>query len=214
MLKAVLFDFDGTIADTLPLIFHSFREVFVKYNAKTHSDEEIIAMFGPPEKGIIESHIRPEQREAAFQHYLELYDSKHPELVKAYPDIVKALQLLKDNGLHLGVVTGKGRDSAEISLRHLELAQYFDVIITGDDVEKPKPDPEGLLKAMDRLHVLPSQTVYIGDSNGDIQAGKQAGVRTIGVNWLSVSQSEAFTEKPDDVFDNFRPFHTWILSQI
>lgn len=211
-MKAVLFDFDGTIADTLPLIFHAFRKVFAKYTGQTYSDADIVGMFGPPEKGMIRARIQPIHWEAALHDFLQFYDDEHERLVKAYPDIVNILQLLKDKGLLLGVVTGKGRDSANISLRHLDLAPFFDVIITGDDVAEPKPDPEGLLKAAGRLGVQPAEAVYVGDSNSDIVAGKRAGMGTIGVNWLSTSQSEVFSEQPDVFFDTFQPFRKWLLS--
>lgn len=214
MLKTVLFDFDGTIADTLPLIFYTFREVLWKYTGKKYSDEEIIAMFGPSEVGIIGPRIDSGQREAAIRDFHRLYDEKHSEFVKADPDVVKTLQFLQDRGLRLGIVTGKGRTSAEVSLQRLQFASFFEVIITGDDVDRPKPHPEGLWKAMQRLGAQPSETVYVGDSDADVLAGKRAGVQTVGVNWLTVSQTEGFTGQPDAFFEHFSPFRAWILQHI
>lgn len=214
MLKTVLFDFDGTIADTLPLIFHTFREVLWNYTGEKHSDEDIVAMFGPPEKGIIEKQVNSNRREAAFRDFHRIYGEKHSEFVKADPGIVKTLQFLQDRRLRLGIVTGKGRISAEVSLQQLQLASFFEVVITGDDVERPKPHPEGLWHAMHRLGAQPSETAYVGDSDADILAGKRAGVRTVGVNWLAVSQTEAFTEQPDAFFERFSPFREWILQHI
>lgn len=212
LMKAVLFDFDGTIADTLPLIFHAFRKVFSKYTGRTYSDREILQMFGPPEKEIIERHIPPKQRKQAFRDFLQLYDDKHREMVEHNPDIEKVVRLIKEKGLSLGIVTGKGRDSANISLRHLGLARFFDVTITGDDVVRPKPDPEGLLMAINRLGVRPADAMYVGDSNGDILAGRRAGTGTIGANWMSVSQSDGFSVQPDHIFKDIQSFYKWIQS--
>ena len=171
-MKAVLFDFDGTIADTLPLIFHAFRKVFSKYTGRTYSDREILQMFGPPEKEIIERHIPPKQRKQAFRDFLQLYDDKHREMVEHNPDIEKVVRLIKKKGYHLA--SSRGRDGTVRTFRFdiLGLARFFDVTITGDDVVRPKPDPEGLLMAIIRLDVRPADAMYVGDSNGDILAGE------------------------------------------
>lgn len=82
----------------------------------------------------------------------------------------------------------------------------FDVIITGDDVSNPKPHPEGVHKALKQLGVKSTEAVYLGDSNADILAGKQAGVFTIGVNWLSNYQTPEFEVKPDQLHSSVDEF--------
>ena len=82
----------------------------------------------------------------------------------------------------------------------------FDVIITGDDVIKPKPDPEGLLKALSILEVKNSEAIYIGDSDADVVAGVQANVFTIGVQWLPEYQTSAFSEQPNLILKSVKEF--------
>lgn len=82
----------------------------------------------------------------------------------------------------------------------------FDVIITGDDVIKPKPDPEGLLKALSLLKVESSEAIYIGDSDADIIAGLQANVYTIGVQWLPEYQTSEFSVQPDLIIKSIKEF--------
>lgn len=82
----------------------------------------------------------------------------------------------------------------------------FDVIITGDDVIKPKLDPEGLLKALSLLNVKNSEAIYIGDSDADIVAGLQAGVYTIGVQWLPEYQTSEFSEQPNAILKSTKEF--------
>ena len=82
----------------------------------------------------------------------------------------------------------------------------FDVIITGDDVAKPKPDPEGLIKAISLLDLGNSQAIFIGDSDADVYAGLQANVFTIGVQWLPNYQSLQFTVEPDLIIKNVSEF--------
>lgn len=97
----------------------------------------------------------------------------------------------------MGIVTGKGRDSLNISLERLALSDYFDVTVSGDDMTRPKPDPEGVETAMKELGASCGETVFIGDSEADMRAGKGAGVFTIGAHWLENVQSLHFDTKPD-----------------
>lgn len=86
----------------------------------------------------------------------------------------------------------------------------FDVIITGDDVTMPKPHPEGLNKALVKLHIKNTEAVFLGDSDADIQAGKQADVNTIGVQWLPNYQTLEFRVQPDLLLNNVNEFLEWL----
>jgi phosphoglycolate phosphatase/pyrophosphatase PpaX len=196
-MRAIIFDFDGTVADTLPLIFHCFREVFRKYAGRQLTDKEIVGMFGPHEAGILQENLNPESFTEAVEDFYAEYVSHHEMLVKNDQAIMNLLHHLSEQGIKLGIVTGKGRRSTELSLEFLHLKQIFDVIITGDDVEKPKPHPEGIRLAMQRLGVNASETAYVGDSNADIRAAKAADVISFGVNWLGTSQESRFSAQPD-----------------
>jgi len=200
-MKGILFDFDGTLADTLPLCFYAFHEVFKKNDHKALSNEEIAAMFGPSETDIITQHLlRQDRVEDAIADFYHFYHQEHERLAQVNPEIMALLKQLKGAGKSLGIVTGKARKSLEISMERLGMNGLFDVVITGDDVQKPKPDPEGVRLAMSRLNVTKEETVFIGDSNFDIRAGKEAGVVTIGVHWLPTVQSVHFDIPPDYLF--------------
>jgi pyrophosphatase PpaX len=108
-------------------------------------------------------------------------------------------------------VTGKARRSLDISLECLGLDNYFDVIVTGDDVEFPKPHPEGINKALEQLGVSNKVAIFLGDSDADILAGKQANVHTLGVHWLPNYQTIEFSIQPDEVFSNIDEFFSSIL---
>lgn len=207
-IRAVFFDFDGTVADTLPLSFRAFQEVFHRYDGRNVTKEEIIAMFGPSEEGILSQNLtRPESVPEAIRDYYEIYREGHESKeCSPNPEIIELLQDLQKQGLHLAIITGKGRKSYDISAQRLGLSSYFDVVITGDDVRKPKPHPEGIERAMELLGVNAEETVFLGDSSADIQAGKEAGLRTYGVQWLSTYQSSEFEVLPDAVFRTAREF--------
>lgn len=210
-MRTILFDFDGTVADTLPLIFTAFRSTFQQYLHRHYTDEEILAMFGPTETDILQAMIPPEQLEQALDHFFRVYAEGHRH-VHNPAEIALMLDRLREADFVMGIVTGKGRRSADISLQAWGLDRYFDVVITGDDVSRPKPDPEGILSAMKQLGARAEQTLYVGDSDADVLAGRAASLVTVGVDWLPVTQKAGcFQPEPDYLFTDPGSFTDWVL---
>ncbi|WEK56051.1 MAG: HAD family hydrolase [Candidatus Cohnella colombiensis] len=207
MYKGIIFDFDGTIADTLPLCFYSFKEIFKRYDQIDLSSEEIVQMFGPSEIGIIQQNLKAtNQIERAIEEYYFHYDQAHDEYVSFDINMMQLVDGLRKEGYKLGIFTGKGRRSFDISMRKLQLEHLFDATITGDDVLKPKPDPEGIYKILDNMGLEKSQFLFVGDSNADIEAGNRAGIDTVAVSWFPGSHSN-FAQIPKyycDQIDQFR----------
>ncbi|WP_025028923.1 HAD family hydrolase [Caldalkalibacillus mannanilyticus] len=213
--KTILFDFDGTLADTLPICFYSFQKVFQKYDNRELSNHDILAMFGPSEIGIIKQNLSNKMFvEQAIEDYYDMYHSKHSELVKPNEGIINMINDLKIKGISLGIVTGKARRSYEISINHLFGLDPFEISITGDDVLYPKPHPEGILKAIKLLDSSIENTLFIGDSDADIKAGIDAGVSTVGVNWLDNSHGSIFTYKPDYEYDRIEYFINELIHEV
>jgi pyrophosphatase PpaX len=212
-MKAVLFDFDGTLADTLPVLYHSFRTVFLEFDGQEYSDEEIRSMFGPPETIIIDTKVQHPDKECARKLFYETYEKKHQELVKENTKVTYLLDQLSEK-VQLGIITGKARRSLEISLRELRMEQYFDVLVPGDEVEKTKPAPEGIEKALRKIGVNKKDAVFAGDSDGDINAGLDAGVETVGALWLPNVQQTSFDRQPDRIFKDAGEFLTFCLDKI
>ncbi len=183
--RAVLFDFDGTLADTLPLLFFSFKQVFRKYAGRELSEQDILDLFGPTEDGLLEKMIDKDKLDEAAAEFYHLYEDRHAKYVMPQPEIEQILRDLKERGLRLGVFTGKGKKSAEISMKRLGLEHFFDAIITGDDVAHPKPAPDGIHQAIEQMRVSPSDIIFVGDSDADVQAARSAGVKVIAVKWLT-----------------------------
>jgi pyrophosphatase PpaX len=205
--KAILFDFDGTLADTLPVCFYAFQEVFNKYDNRMLSNQEIIEMFGPSEVGIIQQNILNKNlTNDAINDYYHYYEREHQNLVCKNRDVHELISRIRKKGILTGVVTGKARRSYEISLKHFFPIDLFQVSITGDDVVNPKPHPEGIIKAMHILGCSPEETLFIGDSTADIEAGMRANVETVGVNWLHNSHGSKFLTKPDYEYSRIYDF--------
>lgn len=196
--KAIIFDFDGTLADTLPICVHAASEAFLKYDGRALTAPEVIAMFGPTEADIIRLNLaNREQAEAGVRLFLDIYEREHEVRVRPNDAISEMLETLKEKGYRMGIVTGKGRETLDISLDRLGIGGYFDVTVTGDDTLRPKPDPEGVLTAMRALDAQASETVFVGDSEADMGAGLAAGVFTVGAHWLEHVQTPHFQAKPD-----------------
>lgn len=205
-MKAIVFDFDGTLANTLPICYYAFQKVFNKYDNKNLTTNEIKEMFGPSETGILRKNLSNPNKEEAIEYYYAQYSKLHNSLVEVNSEIRGLLTSLREENIKIGIFTGKAKRSLDISLKALDMEGLFDVMITGDDVLKPKPDPEGLLKALSLLAVENFEAIYIGDSDADIVAGLQANVYTIGVQWLSDYQTEEFKEQPNSIIKSVIEF--------
>lgn len=209
-MKAVIFDFDGTLADTLPICFYAFQAVFKAFDNLELTPEEIKAMFGPSETGIIRKNLLNKNHDQAIEVYYEEYNQKHQELVVDNAEIYELLLHLKNNGYKLAIVTGKARRSLDISLAHLGMADLFDVMISGDDVECPKPHPEGINKILEQLNINSSEAIFLGDSDADILAGLRANVHTIGVQWLPNFDALEFSAEPKQIFRSIGELKSWL----
>jgi pyrophosphatase PpaX len=213
-MKAIIFDFDGTLADTLPVCFYAFQSVFKEFDDIEVTEDEIKSMFGPSETGIIKENLKNSSWDQAIDMYYHKYSEKHVELVTANEEVKNLLHLLKKQEFKLAIVTGKARRSLDISLDHLDMNDLFDVIITGDDVSKPKPHPEGLNQALTFLNITNDEAMFIGDSDADIEAGKKANVHTIGVQWLPNFQTQTFSIQPDQRVSRVGEFIELLTSEM
>lgn len=167
-------------------------------------------MFGPSETGIIRENLLNDKKEEAIELYYEEYLENHNRLVESNNEIIEMIRFLKEKRIKVGIVTGKARRSLDISLKALQMDGLFEAIITGDDVVHPKPHPEGVLKALSFLEVESDKSIFVGDSDADIEAGLHANVLTAGVNWLSNGQTVEFSISPDYMFGHVNDLITYI----
>lgn len=113
----------------------------------------------------------------ADRHWLEAAATLEPELFPTVPEILKQCRIL----FPVGLVTSGSRSRVNRDLRRTGIEELFSVIVTGDDVQSPKPAPEGLLLAMAELEIDPEETVYVGDAQADFEMARAAGVSFVGV---------------------------------
>jgi pyrophosphatase PpaX len=207
-----LFDLDGTIADTLPLIYEAFDAAFVPALGSGFTPAEIRSMFGPPDHEIIRRRVSADAAAAAIERYNRHYEERHDALVTAFPGMAALIRRCAGAGMRLGVITGKSRLTALVSLDRLELRSAFGAIYAGDDVERQKPDPQALLLALADLGMSNGErAVMIGDAAADVIAGKAAGLATIGVRWGSPEVHETEAAQPDQLVSTVAELETALL---
>jgi pyrophosphatase PpaX len=210
-LEGLVFDLDGTLADTLPVCFHAYRTVFASFLGRSFTDGEIAELFGPNEEGIIRQVI-PDRWEEAFGRYLAEYQHAHVRFACKIPGIEEVLRFLRDRGVPLAVVTGKGAESARISLRLLGLARYFDCVETGSAEGGIKAF--GLRQVLARWRIPPEAVAYIGDAPADILAAKEAGVLSIAAAWAAGADSAQLSScQPRFLFTTVGEFSAWVCPQ-
>jgi 2-phosphoglycolate phosphatase len=204
--RAVIFDLDGTLADTFALIVSSWNAAVSGPMGRTYAPEEVIARFGLPEHGMIrrelDGHPGADEADDVFHRH---YEAEHG-MVSAFPGVDAMLRAIRAAGIPMGVMTGKGRRTLDITLEKLGWTDLFGSTVTGDDVTNQKPAPDGIRKVADELGVPASGCLYVGDSPVDIQAGKAAGMTSVAAAWhahyrdrLRAEQADCWAETPADV---------------
>jgi len=182
MIKALLFDFDGTLLNTNDLIIQTFMHVLNERFPGQYSPKDCLKFLGPSLKQTM-SDIAPGEEDAMIAKYRKYNELHHDELVTQYPDVVSTLEQLKAMGIKLAIVSTKRNGMIDRGLSVLGANHLFDVRIGTDDVKNVKPDPEPVLLALERLGVNKEEAIMIGDNSHDIEAGHNAGIRAAGVAW-------------------------------
>lgn len=196
--RAVLFDLDGTLADTVDLILRSFRHTMRAHTGRTPPDSRWLATIGRPLRDSLGVFAEsPDEVAAMAETYVTFQKSMHDELVRAFPGIPETLARLAERDVPLAVVTSKRREMALRTLDRCGIDGFFEHVVCADDVERGKPDPEPVLSALSRLGLSPGVDVlFVGDSTFDLRAGRGAGVSTGAALWGPIERSVLAEEKP------------------
>ncbi|HBV96021.1 MAG: haloacid dehalogenase [Peptococcaceae bacterium BICA1-7] len=208
--ETFLFDLDGTLINSIPLITGTFKKVFEHFGLPWKNGE-VLKTIGIPLREVAQIYL-PGRAEEFIEKYTLFQGEKHADYVKLYPGSLKMLAAIKSGSSRTGVVTSKRRAPALADMEITGLKSYIDVAVTVEDVVMPKPHPEPVIEALNLLRAKPEKAVFIGDSWYDIMAGKQAGVLTVGVTWGMASREELLERGPDFIVDSCDELEKLILS--
>ena len=209
LFKAIIFDLDGTLANTLPLCIAAFRQAIEPHINRSVTDEEIIATFGPSEEGTIMA-LAPDFYDKGVADYLTRYTALHDMCPAPFDGMIEILENLKQKGIRTAIVTGKGRKSALVSLERFGLLPYFELLETG--ISEGSSKPQGIKAILQTWSDLnKNEVVYIGDAPSDVIACREAGIPIVGAAWAETAEPDKLAAMhPDWMFNTVEEFREWI----
>jgi HAD superfamily hydrolase (TIGR01509 family) len=175
--RAVVFDFDGTLIDSLPLVLAAITHAVEPFGGRPTMD--IFAQLGGPPERFLPALINDLRHLPVALQRLDAFHRENAHLIRPYEGARLLLERLRGMGVHTALWTGRDRESADWLLREHELEDLLATIVCGDDLPTHKPDPEGLREIMRRLGVSPAETLFVGDADVDVLGGAACGVDTL-----------------------------------
>ncbi len=179
--ESVTFDLDGTLLDTIADLAEACRRMLEEVGAPPRSQAEVHSFVGKGMAVLVErclTHEHPptaEKLHEAIESFKRHYAAVNGQFTLIYPGVIEGLQAWKASGVKMGVVTNKPGMFTEALLERMGLADYFDVVVSGDTTANKKPHPEPILHACRLFDVPPDRNLHIGDSENDIRAAHAAG---------------------------------------
>ncbi|MGI6711262.1 MAG: HAD family hydrolase [Bacillota bacterium] len=208
-IDTLLFDLDGTVTNSIPLIKNTYQLVFQEMGIPWGSDD-VMKLIGLPLREIGRIMAGDGKEEDFYQAYQVHYRLLHHKYMSLFPGTVRLLTILKKKHYSLGIVTSKSRYGTEMTLSYLNIAHFFKVVVTADDTNLHKPHPEPVLFALDKIGKKPEQAAYIGDTPYDIAAGNRATTATVGVTWGMAGKNELEKQNPTIIVHSKSTLLNWL----
>ena len=199
MLRAALFDFDGTLVDTTEMIYQGMHHATNTVLGRDDIPREtLLANVGQPLPRQMEL-IDAERAELLLEAYRRHHEENHDALIEEFPGIEKSLSRLRSAGIKVAVVTSKRQISVEMALKNFPgLRNVVDRFVTMEDTTEHKPHPEPLLRGLELLGGVPKEeAAYVGDSPFDVEAARAAGLPSVAVSWGAFSEDRLREAEPD-----------------
>ena len=209
--KAIIFDLDGTLVDSLEDLADSTNYCLKALGMPVHKTEDYKMIIGTGtrelcRKALPAEHVELTDKllEMTLAHYAQNYMNK----TKPYAGVVEALDELSWRGLHLGVLSNKPDDFVNLITRQMFGPTRFEMIVGQQDGVPTKPDPTGVLNMLKEMQVGPEEALYVGDSGSDMQTARAAGMCPVGVSWgfrsreeLTAGGAKHIIDKPGELLE-------------
>ncbi len=179
----VIWDFDGTIANTNDVILDSWQATFEHYLGHRLPVRDIEATFGETLRHTIAELIPGESYEEVRDYYRAYQDAHCQGRVYIFEGVRELLERLRAEGYRIGIATSRTQYSFWKYMKELGIDSYVDVLVSMEDVEKHKPDPESINKVLDKFGAAPEEAIMIGDTKYDVGCANNAGVDSVLVGW-------------------------------
>ena len=204
-IRYLLFDFDGTLADTADGIVATASETLRRMGVPDVTPEAIRATIGLPLGAAlrIAGNLPEDQEAEAVAIYRTLFAQLELDRIRIYPGVAETLAWLAEKGLTMAIATSRGPNSLENILSRWGIGKYFPVRATSADGFPSKPAPDMVLALLERLHAPAEETLVIGDTTFDIGMGNSAGCRTCAVSYGNHARERLLTASPTWLIDDF-----------
>lgn len=208
--RTVLFDLDGTLADTIPLIVASYQHAFRTVLGEEVDEVRARAWIGRPLlPALLEE--SPEHGHALDRVYREWNLANTDRLIRRYDGVPELLGTLGEAGVTTAVVTSKRRETARLALSGVGVDHLVEVVAALEDTDRHKPDPAPLLHGASRLGADPAGCVYVGDAVVDVLAARAAGMGAVAVTWGAGDAGALAAAGPDAVVDDVPSLVAFLL---
>ena len=220
--QLLIFDFDGTLIDSVPDLADATNAMLTKLGKETYSLDTIRNWVGNGSRMLVErallgkievaeGELTKEEADHAEQVFFEAYNNISGSKTVAYPDVDSGLKKLKAAGYTLALVTNKPIRFVPKILQSFGWQDLFVEVLGGDSLSVKKPDPAPLLHVCEALNVTPDQAVMIGDSKNDILAGQNASMDTLGLSYGYNYGQDIRELNPTETFDDFADLVEYLL---
>lgn len=210
----MLFDLDGTLVDTAPDLGHAANLVRESLQMEPLPLEGYRPVASAGARGLLGKALGITPTHEDFpkhrDRFLELYRAHLSRQSRLFDGMEQMLRLMEDRGIRWGVVTNKPAWLTGPLMQDLALAQRAAVSISGDEVPKPKPAPDSLLKACEMLGLDPADCIYVGDDRRDIEAGRAAGMRTLAAAWGYEGEHAIHSWQADSIVQTPADLRGWL----
>ena len=206
MMKNLIFDFDGTLADTWPLIEAVMMRLIQEMNLPSRTVDEIKTTIGLKleEAPLIlwpDKHDIKDQFVTTYRRIFE--EIKDKVDIGLFPGVKETLETLKNSGHRMAIATSRTTQSAEELTRRLGIRDYFDCVLGADKVVNGKPHPETVEKILAEMGWQPGESIMVGDMGVDIKMGRSAGLSTCGVTFGNGKIEDLEAAGADLIIDEF-----------
>lgn len=194
MFKAVLFDLDGTLADTARDLGGALNALLAEHNRPSQPYENIRPIASHGARGLINLGFGIDRDHPDFcalrERFLALYDQRVCQETVLFDGVIEMINALHQQNLRWGIVTNKPGAFTTQLMAALPFPVPPAVVVSGDTTAAPKPDPRPMLHAASEINIPPVQCVYVGDAERDITAGRVTGMRTVLASWGYIAAEE------------------------
>ncbi len=215
MTRLIILDFDGTLADTQPIIIASIQATLKELHLPERTDAECRSIIGLPLRECFTSLCGVDEglAERCADVYRRVFDELNTDgTVRLFPHVLETITALHDRGLQLAICSSRGRPTLEGFVKTFRLEHYVSMVVSANDVERHKPHPEPVQKILAALGIAPGEAVVVGDASYDILMGRAAGCRTVGVTYGNQSAADLRAAGADHLIDDFADLLTIPLS--